>query len=59
MCVIISFNCVPDEIATLCGVNDIVMLQEHWLTNDEMSLLSSMHPDIMGSGVSSVDTENG
>ena len=47
-----------DEIATLCGVNDIVLLHQHWLTNDEVSLLSSIDPDFMGSGISSVDPEN-
>jgi len=37
-------------------LNDIIMLQVTWLYNDEMSVLSNIHTDFCGYGISSMNT---
>ena len=55
-----TFNCyclkssVP-IINNLCTNNDIVFLQETWLTDDELVILKQIHPDFTGYGVFSMD----
>ena len=57
---IVSFNCkslknsvtaIPD----LCTNNDIVLLQETWLTKQDLHLLKSLDPDFNGEGISSIN----
>ena len=59
-----SFNCrglknSVNDIVELCNTSDILLLQEIWLCNDELSLLNEYHADFHGKGVSPVNTENG
>lgn len=58
---IASFNCKNvktsiDEIYDLCSNNDIVLLQETWLLDTELSFLQSVHNDFFAKSISSVDT---
>lgn len=46
-----------DELHVLCEENDIVCLQETWLAKEQLPLLSNVHPQCMGSGVSSIEDE--
>ena len=60
-----SFNCKNikssiDNVRQLCDdVNDIVFLQETWLTHDELYVLKSLHPDFYADGVSAMDNSCG
>ena len=54
-----SFNCRSvknsvNEVIQLCNVCDIVMLQEHWLLPNELSLLSTLHVDFLATSFSAV-----
>ena len=55
-----TFNCrsvkrsLP-EVQRLCDNHDMVVLQEHWLLPDELSLLSNIHTDFFAVGSSAVD----
>jgi len=56
-----SFNCRSvkssfDEVRNLCQYCDLVVLQEHWLLPHELNILSSIHPDFLAIGYSSVNT---
>ena len=44
------------DVKLLCDNHDIVFVQEHWLLPFELSMLSSIHSDFHGFGVSAVDT---
>ena len=61
-----SYNCKNikssiDNVMQLCDVNDIVFLQETWLTHDELYVMKSpsLHPDFFADGVSAMDTSCG
>src|SRR5208282_4022629 len=56
-----TFNCRSlksslDEIKQLCNDHDIIFIQEHWLLPFELDILSSVHSDFHGVGLSAVDT---
>ena len=58
-----SFNCRSikssiESVRNLCLSHDVVLLQEHWLTTDELHILSNIHNDFYAFGVSAIDTEN-
>lgn len=55
-----SFNCEGlkssiNHIKDLCTFNDVILLQEHWLYNDELVLLNSIDNDFIGCGVSAMN----
>ena len=59
-----SYNCKNvknsiDNIKQMCEVNDIVFLQETWLTCDELTMLKCLHTDFYADGVSVMDTSSG
>ena len=61
--VISSFNCKNvktsmDEIRELCKFSDIVFLQETWLTDKEIPILSQISNDFYAKGISSIDTSS-
>ena len=43
-----------EEVKFLCGVSDIVFLQETWLTPNEIGVLHSIHPDFNAIGTSAM-----
>ena len=45
-----------EEIQNLADATDILLLQETWLVDFELSILSSLHKDFYGKGVSAVDS---
>ena len=56
---IASYNCrnvktSVDNIRQLCDNNDIIFLQETWLTDEELTELMCMHVDFYADGVSSM-----
>ena len=51
-------NCLPD-VMNLCRSHDLVLLQEHWLLPHELSLLNSIHPEFLSTGLSAVDVSSG
>ena len=57
-----SYNCRSlksslQEVQQLADVSDVVLLQETWLLNFELSMLSKLHTDFYGRGISAVDTD--
>ena len=59
-----SFNCKNfktsiEEIKELCSQNDIVLLQETWLTEQELHILSEISNEFYYKGLSAMDTQNG
>ena len=61
---IISLNCYGIktslyQVYELCEVADIVLLQETWLFTHELSILSTIHPEFEGMGVSTIDSSSG
>ena len=61
---ITSYNCKHiksyiDNARQLRDVNDIVFLQETWITHDELYILKSLHPDFYADGVSAMYTSCG
>ena len=61
---IISLNCYGIktslyQVYELCEVADIVLLQETWLFTHELSILSTIHPEFEGMGVSAIDSSSG
>ena len=59
-----SFNCRNikssiDNVRQLCDENDIIFLQETWLTFEELSMLKSVHADFYADGVTAMDTSSG
>ena len=42
------------EIRQLCDINDVVFLQETWLSSDELHLLASLDDRFYGQGVSAM-----
>jgi exonuclease III len=58
-----SFNCrgvksSTSELQKLCDTNDIVLAQETWLLDNELTYLGDIHTDFYAKGISSVDTRN-
>ena len=58
-----SFNCrnvksSVNEIKELCNCNDIVFLQETWLTNDDLPFLNAIDENFYAKGVSAVSTDD-
>ena len=61
---IASFNCKSlkrsiNAVEDLCTKNDIVLLQETWLTKQDLHLLKSVNQNFNGEGISNVDLCNG
>ena len=61
---IVSYNCrsiksTAPNVNKLCDSHDICLLQEHWLLNEDLDYLSSIHKDFHAYGVSAVDTGSG
>ena len=61
---IASFNCKNlkssiEEIRSLCNVNDIVLLQETWLTTTDLPILNQIHKDFHAKGISAMDLSAG
>ena len=57
---VVSFNCRSVKssmvaIHSLCDKNDIVFLQETWLSQVDLPLLNNIHPHFIGVGVSGFD----
>ena len=46
-------------IQELCHICDILLLQETWLYDIDLSLCNSVHMDFYGQGLSSVNTSSG
>jgi len=60
----ISWNCngfksSVYDINQLCERYDIIFIQEHWLRDDELTMIKTVHPDFTGFGISAMDTSNG
>jgi exonuclease III len=60
----VTFNCKNvkrsvDNIRDLCKIYDIIALQETWLTNDDLSFLSTISDDFSSTGVSAMDSSTG
>ena len=58
-----SYNCrsVKASLYTvqeLCNNHDILLLQEHWLTSDQLEILTNVHDDFFAYGTSSMDTSD-
>ena len=47
------------QVYELCEISDIVFLQETLLFPHELSMLSTLHPDFEGMGVSAIDSTSG
>lgn len=47
------------EITSLCEKSDILMLQETWLSNQELGMLGMLHPDFYAKGVAQMDDADG
>jgi hypothetical protein len=43
----------------LCEHYDLIFLQEHWLREEELYCLNSIHPEFTGFGVSAIDISSG
>jgi exonuclease III len=61
---IVSYNCSGLKNSTgaihdICDHHDIVFLQETWLMPYELPMLSCIHPDFTGNGVSAMDPSQG
>ena len=59
-----SFNCRNikssiDNVRQLCDANDIIFIQETWLTFEELPMLKSVHADFYADGVTAMDTSSG
>jgi exonuclease III len=54
-----NFKSSIGEIRSLCQENDIVLLQETWLSKADLPLLSHVHPDFHAKGISAMDLEKG
>ena len=58
-----TFNCHGfktsiHDICNMCAESDII-LQELWLTQNEICQLKSVHPEFDGCGISSIDDQSG
>ena len=47
------------QVYELCEISDIVFLQETLLFSHELSMLSTLHPEFEGMGVSAIDSTSG
>ena len=61
---IITYNCYNikssiQDICDLCNSNDLIFLQEIWLFQHELSLLSNISSEFEGFGTTAMDTSNG
>ena len=59
-----TFNCHGfktsiHDICNMCAESDIILLQELWLTQNEICQLKSVHPEFDGCGISSIDDQSG
>ena len=59
----VTFNCKNfkssvDEIRELCQSHDLIFLQETWLLDSELTMLSQVDCDFSAQGVSTMDTNN-
>lgn len=60
----VTFNCQNakrsvDTLTELCQTSDVVALQETWLLPNEITFLSSIHPDFHFTGTSAMDPSAG
>ena len=58
-----TFNCRGvksslKEVSMMCNIFDIILIQEHWLLPNEISMLSNIDPNFISVGQSAVDTSN-
>ena len=58
-----SFNCNSlknsiTEVRELCDKNDVIFLQETWLSNFELFMLNNIHNNFLGLGVSAFDSSS-
>jgi len=42
-------------VSNLCETCDLIAVEEHWLSRDKLNLLSTVHPDFVGYGVSGMN----
>ena len=61
---VVSFNCQgllsnAHLVRNLCEDYDVICLQETWLVKQDLSLLSNIHPNFTGFGLSAVDLSDG
>ena len=67
---IVTYNCqslpksykalrLRPDLFSLFETNDIICLQETWLTTQELGILNSLHKDFNGCGVSAMDNTDG
>jgi len=42
-------------LSNLCKTSDLVAVEEHWLSSDQLNLLTTVHPDFDGYGVSGMN----
>lgn len=47
------------EIYDLCTKYDVLLLQEHWLSPNELDYLNNIHPDFLACGQSAMDISQG
>ena len=47
------------QVYKLCDMSDIVFLRETLLLTHELSILSTLHPEFEGMGVSAIDRSSG
>ena len=60
----ITYNCYNIkssliDIHNLCNTYDVIFLQETWLFEYELNILSNIHPEFEGFGTSAMDISNG
>jgi exonuclease III len=47
-----------DVVRELCNISDICLIQEHWLAEYDLPLLSNIHDEFYARGVSAMDASN-
>ena len=53
-----GYNSSEYDVRLLCEQHDVLFLQEHWLREDELSKLNTLHPDFNGYGISAMKTDS-
>ncbi len=48
-----------DDVKQLCDKCDVLLLQETWLLDTELQVLSNIHKEFYSKGISAMDTSNG
>jgi len=42
-------------VSNLCEISDVIAVEEHWLSDNKLNLVSSVHPDFVRYGVNSMN----